>query len=85
MVHKLEKQKSHSKLVLPIIVFSQFCCTSIWFAGNGVLEELVSNFHLNHLALGHLTSAVQLGFILGTFLFALLAITDRFSPSKVFL
>ena len=84
MVHKLEKQKSHSKLVLPIIVFSQFCCTSIWFAGNGVLEELVSNFHLNNLALGHLTSAVQLGFILGTFLFALLAITDRFSPSKVF-
>ena len=84
MINKIEKQNSYPKWVLPIIVFSQFCCTSIWFAGNGVLGDLVSNFHLNHLALGHLTSAVQFGFILGTFLFALLAITDRFSPSKVF-
>ena len=27
---------------------------------------------------------MQFGFIIGTFLFALLTITDRFSPSKVF-
>ena len=84
MTHKIEKQNSFPKRVLPIIVFSQFCCTSIWFAGNSVMSDLVSNYQLNHLALGHLTSAVQFGFILGTFLFALLAITDRFSPSKVF-
>jgi len=84
MTHEIEKQNSYPKRVLPIIVFSQFCCTSIWFAGNSVMSDLVSNYQLNHLALGHLTSAVQFGFILGTFLFALLAITDRFSPSKVF-
>lgn len=36
-------------------------------------------------ALGHLTSAVQLGFIFGTLAFAILTISDRFSPSKVFL
>lgn len=34
--------------------------------------------------MAHLTSAVQLGFIIGTLLFALLTIADRFSPSKVF-
>lgn len=34
--------------------------------------------------MGHLTAAVQLGFIAGTLGFALLAIADRFSPSKVF-
>ena len=84
MYLQIKKQHSYSKWVLPIIVFSQFCCTSIWFAGNGVMGDLVENFHLNKLALGHLTSAVQFGFILGTFLVALLAITDRFSPSKVF-
>ena len=72
------------KIILPIIVFSQFCCTSLWFAGNGVIEDLIQTFNLEFSDLGHLTSAVQFGFILGTLLFALLTITDRFSPSKVF-
>ncbi|TXE18757.1 MFS transporter [Psychroflexus gondwanensis] len=75
----------HSKLILPVIVFSQFCCTSLWFAGNGVINNLVINFDLGLSALGHLTSAVQFGFIIGTLIFAILTIADRFSPSKVFL
>lgn len=72
------------KRILPIIVISQFCCTSLWFAGNGVMGDLVINFNLDESALGHLTSAVQFGFISGTLVFALLTIADRFSPSKVF-
>ena len=43
------------------------------------------NFSLKSSALGHLTSAVQFGFIFGTLIFAILTIADRFSPSKVFL
>jgi len=74
-----------SKVILPIIVISQFCCTSLWFAGNGVMGDLIVNFHLKDSALGHLTSAVQFGFILGTLIFAIFTIADRFSPSKVFL
>lgn len=73
-----------SKFVLPIIVFAHFCCTSLWFAGNGIMSELMVNFHLSESSLGHLTSAVQLGFIFGTLLFAILTIADRYSPSKVF-
>ena len=72
------------KHVLPTIVLAQFCCTSLWFASNGVLTELISNFNLNENALGDLTSGVQFGFISGTLTFAILTITDRFSPSKVF-
>ncbi|NCG31011.1 MAG: MFS transporter [Bacteroidetes bacterium] len=72
------------KRILPVIVLSQFCCTSLWFAGNGVMNDLVSNFQLAESALGHLTSAVQFGFISGTLLFPILTIADRFSPSKVF-
>ncbi len=75
----------HTKLILPVIVISQFCCTSLWFAGNGVINDLVINFDLKGSALGHLTSAVQFGFIIGTLIFAILTIVDRFSPSKVFL
>ncbi|SKB67613.1 Predicted arabinose efflux permease, MFS family [Salegentibacter holothuriorum] len=73
-----------AKQILPIIVFSQFCCTSLWFAGNAVMPELYLNFNLNEKALGHLTSAVQFGFILGTLIFAFLSLADRFSPSKLF-
>ena len=35
-------------------------------------------------SLGHITSAVQFGFIIGTLVFAFLTLADRFSPSKVF-
>jgi MFS family permease len=73
-----------TKRILPLIVLSQFCCTSLWFAGNGVMPELIENFNLQDQALGHLTSAVQLGFIAGTFIYALFTIADRFSPSRVF-
>ena len=72
------------KWILPVIIISQFCCTSLWFAGNGVMGDLIANFQLDNSVLGHLTSAVQLGFITGTLIFALLTIADRFSPSKVF-
>ena len=72
------------KHILPIIVISQFCCTSLWFAGNGIMNNLVDVFHLSQNSLGHLTSSVQFGFITGTLLFALLNIADRFSPSRVF-
>jgi MFS family permease len=75
--------KSNS-FVLVIIVFSQFCCTSLWFAGNGVLPSLVTTFDLQPSALSHLTSSVQLGFITGTLFFALLSLADRISPSKLF-
>ncbi|MDR5590744.1 MFS transporter [Christiangramia sp. SM2212] len=71
--------------ILPVIVIAQFCCTSLWFAGNAVMPDLLREFGLASDALGHLTSAVQFGFILGTLSFAFLTISDRFSPSKVFL
>lgn len=73
-----------AKRILPLIVFAQFACTSLWFAGNAILPELQLAFYLPTSSLAHLTSTVQLGFISGTLLFALLTISDRFSPSKVF-
>ena len=72
------------KHILPIIVLAQFCCTSLWFASNAIMQDLALNFELGAEAVGNLTSAVQFGFISGTLLFAILTITDRFSPSRVF-
>lgn len=72
------------KLILPIIVFAQFCCTSLWFASNAVIDDLIKTYHLDSSALGDLTSAVQFGFISGTLVFAILTIADRYAPSRVF-
>lgn len=72
------------KHILPTIVLAQFCCTSLWFASNAVIQDLVANFALGTDAIGNLTSAIQFGFISGTLLFAIMTITDRFPPSRVF-
>ena len=71
--------------ILPIIVFSQFAGTSLWFAGNAVLPELQASLQLQESALSLLTSAVQFGFITGTLCFALLSLADRMSPRLLFL
>jgi MFS family permease len=71
--------------ILPIIIFSQFTGTSLWFAGNAVLTDLQHNWGLTEQSVGYVTSAVQLGFIAGTLVFAFLAIADRHSPRLVFL
>lgn len=73
------------KFILPLIVFSQFACTSLWFAANAVMPDLVRELEIQTTAISFITSSVQLGFITGTLLFAIFSITDRFSPSKVFL
>ncbi len=48
------------------------------------MPDLINFFKLSANALGHLTSAVQFGFITGTLIFAGLTLADRFAPSKVF-
>jgi predicted MFS family arabinose efflux permease len=48
------------------------------------MADLLLNFGCGTQELGHLVSAVQLGFITGTLAFAILTIPDRFSPSAVF-
>jgi len=70
--------------ILPVIVLPQFAGTSLWFAGNAVLGDLELELALPAGALGHVTSAVQLGFIAGTLAFAFFAISDIVSPRLVF-
>ncbi|HEU5166311.1 MAG TPA: MFS transporter [Chitinophagaceae bacterium] len=73
-----------SKKVLPVIVLSQFAGTSLWFVGNAVLPELKESLQLSQYAVSLVTSAVMLGFIAGTLVFAFFSLADRFSPVKLF-
>lgn len=70
--------------ILPIIVLAQFAGTSLWFVGNAVLPELKQTLGLSQYAVSHVTSAVMLGFITGTLVFAFFTLADRFSPVKLF-
>jgi MFS transporter, DHA1 family, inner membrane transport protein len=71
--------------VLPVLVLAQFMGTSLWFAVNAVMPDLQRELGWPTSAVGTLTSSLQFGFILGTLVFALLAIADRFAPRRVFL
>jgi MFS family permease len=81
---KTQTDNNTNAWILPIIIISQFCCTSLWFAGNSIINDLISTFNLNVQSLGYVSSSVQFGFIIGTLVFAFLTINDRFSPSKIF-
>jgi predicted MFS family arabinose efflux permease len=71
--------------ILPVIVLSQFAGTSLWFAGNAVLPDIEALWKLPPTAVATVTSAVQLGFVTGTLVFALLMVADRWPPTRVFL
>lgn len=72
-----------SRSALILIVIAQFLGTSLWFAGNAAAPEISSILGGNSL-IASITSAVQLGFIIGTFFYALFSIPDRFAPGEVF-
>ncbi len=66
--------------ILPLIVVSQFAGTSLWFAVNAVLPDIFGSTG----SVGHITSVIQFGFIIGTLIFAVFSVADRFSASHVF-
>jgi predicted MFS family arabinose efflux permease len=70
--------------VLALIVIAQFAGTSLWFAGNAVVGDIIVAFALPVGVAGHILSAVQFGFITGTLVFSILAVTDRFRSQRLF-
>ena len=81
MVESIERPRR----ILIAIIGAQFAGTSLWFAGNAILGDLQRSLNLPSTALGPMISSVQLGFIVGTLVFALFGVADRFSPRLVFL
>ena len=71
--------------VLPVLVLAQLAGTSPWFAVNAVMPDLQREFGWGAATVGTLSAALQLGFIAGTLMFALLAVADRWSARGVFL
>jgi len=74
-----------SNLLLVVIVLCQFLCTSLWFAGNAVVDDLASDLGFSSGVVSSLTSSVQLGFVFGTLVFAFFSISDRVPSTFLFL
>ncbi|TAM09358.1 MAG: MFS transporter [Nevskiaceae bacterium] len=84
MNHAVPESFHRPAWILPVIVMTQFACTSLWFAGNAVIGALQVSWHLPDSAQGLTLASVQLGFVAGTLVFAVLAIADRFRATSVF-
>jgi MFS family permease len=66
------------------IAVAQLFGTSLWFSANSAADDLRRAWGASVSDIGILTSAVQLGFILGTLVFALSGLADRFPASRIF-
>jgi predicted MFS family arabinose efflux permease len=67
-----------------VIVTAQLFGTSLWFSANSAADDLVRSWGITPGDIGTLTNGVQLGFIVGTLLFALTGLADRFAASCIF-
>jgi MFS family permease len=72
------------RLAVALIVVAEFFGGSLWFSANAAADDLERAWGLHAAGIGALTSAVQLGFITGTLLFALSGLADRFPASRIF-
>jgi hypothetical protein len=63
------------------IAIAQLLGTSLWFSANSAADDPRKAWGVSVADIGILTSAVQLGFILGTLVFALSGLADRFPAS----
>lgn len=72
------------RFAIGLIVIAELFGTSMWFSVNAVADDLQRQWGISVQDIGHLTSAVQFGFIIGTLGFALSGLADRFSASRIF-
>jgi MFS family permease len=70
---------------LPVIIGAQCFGGSLWFVGNSIVDELAPLWPQVQGAVGWLTSAVQLGFLAGTLVYAMRGWPDRYPAHRVFL
>jgi MFS family permease len=65
------------------ISFAELLSMSLWFAGTAVASALAREFDLSSAGVAWLTMSVQLGFVAGTLLSALINLPDIVPPRRV--
>lgn len=76
--------KSEKRRNVMLLGFAQVFALSVWFSASAVVPDLKANYGLSGWHASLFTSAVSIGFVLGTLISATLTLADRYPPSKLF-
>ncbi|HYN83700.1 MAG TPA: MFS transporter [Pyrinomonadaceae bacterium] len=69
---------------LVLLASAELLCMSLWFSASAVVPALRAEWNLNESQAGWLTLSVQLGFVAGTLLSAVLNLPDVLSARRLF-
>ncbi len=70
---------------LAILLLCEVGAMTVWFSSASVVATVQQTQAVSPQAVALLTSAIQAGFVLGTFLSALLSLADRYDPRRLFM
>jgi MFS family permease len=73
------------RLYLAVLCLAVVLCLSVWFAGTAAVPALLAGGLVTPGRAAWLTTAVQLGFVAGTLVSAVLSLADRRDPRLLFL
>lgn len=76
--------KSEKRRNVMLLGFAQVFALSVWFSASAVVPDLKANYGLSGWHASLFTSAVSVGFVLGTLISASLTLADRYPASKLF-
>ena len=69
---------------MTIIAICQVAAMALWFSASAVIPSLAAEFHLTNFQQATLTTAVQVGFVVGCIVSAVLGLADRLELRRLF-
>ena len=75
---------SSKSVSMSIIAICQVAAMALWFSASAIIPALAAEFHLSNFAQATLTSAVQVGFVVGCLASAVLGLADRLELRRLF-
>ncbi len=69
---------------LLLLLAAQVLAMSVWFSSAAAIADIKLTYQISPVAEALLTSAVQIGFVIGTIVSALLGLADRYDPRRLF-
>ena len=67
-----------------VVAVCQVAAMALWFSASAVVPALAAEFHLSAFAQATLTTAVQVGFVVGCVISAVLGLADRLELRRFF-
>ena len=77
-------QASSKRASMTIIAICQVAAMALWFSASAVIPSLAAEFHLTNFEQATLTTAVQIGFVIGCLISAVLGLADRLELRRLF-